>query len=467
MILDIPNRKCLFFDEHVAGTITVPTAPLSLWLDIAITGDNDYTSFPIVSQEITQLVSQTPEKSIYSFNYPLRYPNKKLVAPRVVFRAYTKAVESSLATTTDVLPDFKPVSEQNLFLELKISDKPLLLSLVAQRPVKNQQKEEVIVDSCTVNLPIYSSLVIRLKSTKPAGKHSELLASFNVELSEQLNRMDVFSVELRQFSVKFHGKIIDLNGNLQFPLNFEQFESILLNYKLINDNPDDMVKQLSVNLQFTVENGGGKSNLIETIWSPFVDFNLVAPPISSSLKTTNHNKKKTIPSSHTKAASSPLLLSAIKRPTVSSSITVNLANANSNSLLGLKLTFIGQLCIEVGQVVRWKIQAINNSSTQFNISMVIQNNNFMTSVPTQRPMTPVAKLQVYGAYRSIQSNKNGVLVLDNDVRIGPMAPNTVFETEISIMGVYRGIHSLEGLNVFEIGTGDGLEFGKLVEVIVV
>lgn len=466
MILDIPNRTCLFFDEHVTGTITVLTSPASLWLDITITGDNDYASFPIVTKQVTELVSTTAEKSVYKFTYPLRYPNKKLVAPQVVFRAYTKETESAQATSSDILPVFEPVFERNLLLELKISDKPLRLASTAKSTSVGVESTETIVESCVLSLPIFSSLVIRLKSTKPAGKNSELLTSFNIELSDLLNRMDLLSVQLQRFSVKFHGQIVDLNENIEFPLKFEQFESILLNYKLVNDGLDDTLKQLSVNLQFTVENGIWKSNIIETIWSPFVDFNLVAPPISSSLKTTQA-KKKPVVSNYSKAASSPLLLSAYKRSTVSSSITVNLANLNSQNLLGLRLTFIGQLCIEVGQIARWKIQAINNSSSPLNVSMVIQNSNVMTSVPIQKLLTPVAKLQVYGAYKALQSNKNGVLVLDNDVRIGPMAPNTVFETEINIMGLSRGIYNLDGLNVFDVSTGDGLDFGKLVEVIVV
>lgn len=59
------------------------------------------------------------------------------------------------------------------------------------------------------------------------------------------------------------------------------------------------------------------------------------------------------------------------------------------------------------------------------------------------------------------------MILNNDIRIGPLDPNTVFETEIQLVGISKGIFNLDGVKVFDINSGDGLDFGKLLEVFVV
>ena len=46
---------------------------------------------------------------------------------------------------------------------------------------------------------------------------------------------------------------------------------------------------------------------------------------------------------------------------------------NNSSLTGLRLTFVGKLDIKLGEVVNWKIQAINNSMSRLNLSLLVQN----------------------------------------------------------------------------------------------
>ena len=58
------------------------------------------------------------------------------------------------------------------------------------------------------------------------------------------------------------------------------------------------------------------------------------------------------------------------------------------------------------------------------------------------------------------------LILNNDIRMGPLDPNAVFETEIQLI-VSKGIFNLDGVKVFDMNSGDGIDFGKLVEVFVI
>ena len=66
----------------------------------------------------------------------------------------------------------------------------------------------------------------------------------------------------------------------------------------------------------------------------------------------------------------------------------------------------------------------------------------------------------------MKPRSGGVVFLENDIRLGPLETNNVMETSIQLMGIARGIHNLEGIKVFDTNTGDGLDFGKLVQVFV-
>lgn len=174
-----------------------------------------------------------------------------------------------------------------------------------------------------------------------------------------------------------------------------------------------------------------------------------------------------------------------------SSVTVNLTMGNNSSLTGLRLTFVGKLDIKLGEVVNWKIQAINNSMSRLNLSLLVQNpinfnpvysgtnittNNFSSSNLLNNnggirnnDVIIYNRVQLYSLYNSLKVNGDGegILILNNDIRMGPLDPNAVFETEIQLIGVSKGIFNLDGVKVFDMNSGDGIDFGKLVEVFVI
>ncbi|KAK7678640.1 hypothetical protein QCA50_018367 [Cerrena zonata] len=127
-----------------------------------------------------------------------------------------------------------------------------------------------------------------------------------------------------------------------------------------------------------------------------------------------------------------------------SSVTVNLTTNNNSTLAGLKLTFKGKLNVSLGEIITWKLQAINNSPNKLNLSLIVQNPINFNPLDT-----------------------NGIIILDNDVRIGPIDSHSVFETDIKLIGISKGIYNLDGIKIFDISSGDGIDFGKLVEVFVV
>lgn len=331
------------------------------------------------------------------------------------------------------------------------------------------------------------------------------------------------------FDIEFTGKVVDMNQGIfgSKNIHFQVGESVNFNYKLVNNESDDQLKQVNVNLQLKIlkEQENFQSKRIETVWSPFIDFNLVAPPINNSLKSTHFNnpmqsqvfsKKRNggnnlvgNTSNFKKYGSTGSIPMNYKRLASTSSMMVNL-NSNNNSatnFYGLRLTFNGKLNIKIGEVSNWKLQAINESPNTLNLSMILQNQQprqhhhtphhtpqigarqnpqmsqaqFQSQAqlngsqaqlePTPNPsgqhtLTLENKYYLYNLYKSMRLPNQGVIILNNDVRLGPLGPNCVFETEINILGISKGVFSLDGLNIFDLDTGDGLDFGKLVEVFV-
>lgn len=246
-------------------------------------------------------------------------------------------------------------------------------------------------------------------------------------------------------------------------------------------------------------------------WSPSLDFSLIAPPINNCLKTTSTNSPSLsqvnyqslkVPRksnfykiknalSGSLLAGSPVLTSTnLTQPSKklgfpplksASSVMVNLTTSNTSTLSGLKLTFQGKLTLKLGEITTWKLQAINNSTYRLNLSLLAQNSSnsngqkafnayasaASSADKTQDKFTIYNRSLLFNTYQSMKANMSGVLTLDNDIRIGPIDPGNVYETTIRLIGISPGIYNLDGIKLFDVGSGDGLDFGKLVEVFVV
>lgn len=173
------------------------------------------------------------------------------------------------------------------------------------------------------------------------------------------------------------------------------------------------------------------------------------------------------------------------------SVTLNLASTTNSSLSGLKLVFIGDLIIELGKVVTWKVQAINKSGRQLNLSLMVKNLKRLTAASLygissgsglassssnvlsadddklKVNVSVHSRTQLHHQYNQLKLEQGGVVFLTNDVRLGPIEPNQVFESEILLIGISSGIYNLDGLRVFDMNTGDGIDFGRLLEVFII
>lgn len=509
---------------------------------------------------------------IWRFEIPVSYPKRKFADPKLLVSCILhdnsgKEVESKLTHVIPepaelILPDYIPGHNRNLLSELngpnQISELSSLIEtrnsgssnpspeLPQEIQIKTVNVSENVLKS-SISIPVSVSLVIKLKSTKAAGRNNMLLATLNIESSEELNRL----LENDQMKDSYHFKILSLTMDFKFgvikelntesyeyPLIFKSNDSINLTYKLLNNEYlDKELKNIENNSQYSKPIGitlvlqvqkliprlneyVDVSNIITTKWTPYLDFGIIAPPINNSLKTsTNYSHSQTQPglvapskvpntrksammNSLYKASpngivptsavsvnlNNPIALKKVQKPlgTSSSSVTVNLTTSSNSTLSGLKLTFQGKINLKLGEILSWKVQAINNSMNRLNLSLIVQNplnfnptynsnasqnnNSSSNMLNTDAEINDVViynKLQLYSSYNSLKLNTNGIIILNNDIRIGPLDSNTVFETEIKLIGLSKGIFNLDGIKIFDINSGDGLDFGKLVEVFVI
>ncbi|RCK60751.1 Trafficking protein particle complex II-specific subunit 65 [Candida viswanathii] len=560
-------RNIVFFDEHITGYVifegSLDQHQDFVRLDVAILPldileEADPLSYASAESKIQVVLGQesvvhtSDSAHIWKFEIPVSYPRKRLNNPQLYVgcalidaKGETQVTEEETQEVVEpmeeTLPNYFPCMKRNLLSELNHQldyiEVPATTTDESLLTVQEKFISEKTVVLSSISVPVTISLVIKLKSTKPAGRNNMLLATLNIECSEELAKeknVENFYFDILDLKVGFKsGSVQPIS--LLIPTRIDHSDSLNLAYKFTNyevDSKDsNSSKPIHISLTLQVQEKIDDellniSNIIQTEWSPYLDFGLIAPPINNALKTSHTNslshvqtqgsalpitstrqkaimnniyKLKTASmSSANNVSNGGSSVRRMKQPLVhpsgrSSSVTVNLTSANNSSLSGLKLTFIGKLDIKLGEVVHWKIQAINNSPNRLNLSLLVQNpinfnpvysgsntttNNFSSSnllhnvgrVNSRGDVIIYNKLQLYALYNSLKvdgEGGEGVLILNNDIRIGPLDPNTVFETDIQLVGISKGIFNLDGVKVFDINSGDGIDFGKLVEVFVV
>lgn len=433
-------------------------------------------------------------------------------------------------------------------------------------------------------LPVQLALMMKLKSTKPGGRNDILLSSLSIEASEDLLG---FAAEKRYANLLFSilslsvdlpsGKVTKLSC-MDLPARFGIHDVTSITYRLVNNVENQLKNEqpettqpFYITLEFQLENLNGSvyeqiGSKILSSWTPILDFGLMAPPISNSLKSSSNishsqmqlqfqtpQRLRSSQSLHKKAylstptfnsspnvpyinapgtptskltfaipqrvklpnpapgrtqlanaltqvgQSQPVMgKSAAKRnfrsllsqqpPMSSSAVTVNLTTTNNTSLSGLRLTFLGKLDVELGKIATLSIQAINLSQRTLHLSLIVKNplkfnpvystnygatssvslSNVLSVKETNLLKVLVHNRQLlYNQYHQNKLETCGVIMLTNDVRLGPVEPNAVFESEFDIIGISKGVFSLQGLKIFDISTGDGIDFGKLMEVFVI
>lgn len=479
----------------------------------------------------TSVVWHGEGTTIWNFNLPtIQPPSKRTSGPYLLLSCrFAESVDSdqrhSGIMEDIVLPDYKPNVQ-----DLEYGNNTMHTLSKVETTINETKSSNVTCDvTADLRISIIMALIIKMKSTKPSGRNGMLLVALTIERSEEMATAhkgdeDALFFHITSFELTSENGALPPMNEL-FPLRMGFNDSVNVVYKLDNNEQAgrEASKQVSITTNLTIQkqendNFMDISNPIRTNWRPYLDLGLIAPPINNALKTNNNSPhlqsqmsnsangsnirqramlnnvykmdSPTFSSLNTNLAGSTGKRGKLFVTRESSSVTVNLSTNVNSSLAGLRLTFIGGLDMKQGVVTKWRMQAINNSINRLNLSLLVQNpinfnpiysntapnNNFSSSnllnnSNTQNSQEVIIynKAQLYSLYNTLKVNSeaNGVVILNNDIRIGPLEPQTLFETSLNLIGNTKGIFSLDGLKIFDLATGDGLDFGKLIEVFVV
>ncbi|CAN3372760.1 hypothetical protein DIURU_004751 [Diutina rugosa] len=445
-------RAICFFDERVTGYVVshgpvLPQARVSVAVSIVPhdridafkQANGDFPdAFSVHDAVLTEAEPRDDGTTVYPFSFTITYPRTKFDNPHVVVMAQMVEEEEILSPQAN-LPDLEPRS-RNLLAELNHQYlSAAIYETGGPLPPVNTIRANPRAQVHWV-APVNVALSLKLKTMKAAGRNSMLLASLTLA-----SDLDGFKIVINDMSVDFkHGSVSRIYPQ-PWPVTFASGDNINFTYCLTNEEELD-TKHILIKLKSEVHQQidnewTAVSGDITTSWTPLVDFCIIAPPINHLLRTA---VKKKI------------------RPKKTNTVTVNLSV--NNILSGLRLTFNGRPTIEMGDVAVWRLQAVNNSPNRITLSLLVQQKQF--SLPVGADPEACDNTQLSLAYQAPKP-QTGVVVLDNGLRIGPLDPNSVYDTDIRLFGVSRGIHNLEGVKIFDVHSGEGLDFGKLVEVYVV
>ncbi|KAA8909046.1 hypothetical protein TRICI_004666 [Trichomonascus ciferrii] len=475
------------------------------------------------SQIVTHenLIRKATNVAIWKVNVPVDHPRTRLISPHAMIDAVvnithemTDGLEASKQSedTSFYLDEFRPVQEINLFEALghDANLNQLHSNLSASRVATSENNspkplpkeppqqgeddyptnyEKLTKLAAAVKLPVYPALNLRLRCTKATGIQDNLVAVLSLSSSDNAK------VDVLVKSVKFDlvGGTSTPLGPRDFPLPLSPGEDCMLSYTLSHsdvflltqEQAGSRVKPVSIvveSIPVLYENEGP---VITTKWDTTVDFDISSvPPKESATASTAVLTQPPPPPPPPPPSHSPLTGMGITAPTpsfkklaklgrTSSSSSVPTLNRTSTStklqqLSGLTLSFSGPSAVKVSETFRWKIFAVNKSQAVRHLALYVHPSDKMEkNLPKNTDLYPVIdRTSLRRMYQASSLGSVGIICLANDIRLGPLYPQACFETEINLLALSAGVHSLEGLTIVDQATGDSFDCGRLLEVVV-
>ncbi|ODV60484.1 Trs65p ASCRUDRAFT_26876, partial [Ascoidea rubescens DSM 1968] len=539
------SRKIAFFDEFIAGYVVLANShsaadnsnyfaaisELLLSLDLYVHPSSDNYNEPLDSKNRNyhiknyQLASDKNDDdaddekslliSVWKFKLPIAYPKRKISLPEIqisISLTYQPNLLCNPHTPSIIDKENDDTLTKTDSIESRIRKNSLSESSKEIKKIpqtKNKVKNTTL--SAKILLPVFPVLNMKLRCTKAAGKNDKLLATLDIEASKELNKINT-SLDIFDIALDFPSGSINplLPASLKtFPIDLKSNDAINFPYELTNSfiNDNDSKKQIIVNIVSipkSKKNHKYLANKIITKWSTLVDFAIIAPPTNSTLVKSSNISQQGVINYNSRIFSlsnlpnannnlKPSHQSQISRlkslRTASSSLNINIPRNSKSILNGLILSFNGTTNTHIGEVFKWKIQAINKSHNLLNLSLYIQpkdsanlltlnlNSNLQNTLSKiklqhhhniyNNNMIIIPPNQLVKAFNQTKLSPRGIICLANDVKIGPLEPFQVFETEIHLIAIEKGIFSLQGVKIFDVNTGESFDCGRLLEVVVV
>ncbi|CAN6602241.1 hypothetical protein TRVA0_002S00870 [Trichomonascus vanleenenianus] len=349
---------------------------------------------------------------------------------------------------------------------------------VATQEANEHQYQKLSKLSCELEMPVFPVINLKLRCTKAAGIQDSVIAIVEISCSESAHT----AVKLTKAFIELQGGSATLLGVLSFPLILQPGESCSVSFNLYHsdvvliskDQPTSKVKPISINVECNPlvtepkdqEEGDKSLPVIITKWDTIIDFDMVSGhvPAPPPLK-----EQPAHPSHVAPGTPSVRKLMKLSRNSSSSSLPASArVNKTWQSLNGLTISFSGPSAVKVGQSFKWTVFAVNKAQATRNLSLYIQPvEKADRTLPRNTELHPVIyrsalkKMHQYAIVGSI-----GIVSLVNDIRIGPLYSQACYETEITMLAMTPGVHTLEGVTVFDQSTGESYDVGRLLEVVI-
>lgn len=151
-------------------------------------------------------------------------------------------------------------------------------------------------------------------------------------------------------------------------------------------------------------------------------------------------------------------------------------NTTQSSQRGLVITVSGPTKVKLGEKFRWKIQLLNKSSDKMDLILYVQNSikkEYEKTVPPI-PIQSVNKDDVVPLFTNNQLvrsfyykfNRAGLVSLTNNLRVS-LEYGNLYEYELELISVERGMFNIYDFKVLDIASGDIFECNRLLDVMVI
>lgn len=151
-------------------------------------------------------------------------------------------------------------------------------------------------------------------------------------------------------------------------------------------------------------------------------------------------------------------------------------NTTQSFQRGLVITVSGPTKVKLGEKFRWKIQLLNKSSDKMDLILYVQNSikkEYEKTVPPI-PIQSVNKNDVVPLFTNNQLvrsfyykfNRAGLVSLTNNLRVS-LEYGNLYEYELELISVERGMFNIYDFKVLDIASGDIFECNRLLDVMVI
>ncbi|ODV87849.1 hypothetical protein CANARDRAFT_5162 [[Candida] arabinofermentans NRRL YB-2248] len=438
------SKSIAYFDEAVKiYVITHEEGDISdLNLDVIYSTRNKKT------YKLTNLIFEDSSISVWEFETMIT-PDK--LSNELIFKVYYNKV----------------LQQDNNHLEnLKLVDS---LMLAGSKLSKLEKHGQLISHSKSVRIsPIFQMKFKTIKTEK-------ILTSLELNLSGVIRDLG-YEVVISSISIRVQNCDIAQYSKIDYPLTLPATSTLNLTYKLSN-NDSKHIKPIVVTINSTIN--GDKS--VATRWITNIDFQS-SPAIQS--------QSPFVPAPHSatpspnpnaylqhkvRSTNSALALSKRASSRMHSTSSVTLNNAPKRNL---HISISGQTKVKLGEIFRWKLQLINKSNENMNLILYIQSSITKTyeksvpPIPMQHSNAnsgdPIPLYSIAQLVKSFYNKMNtiGLISLTNNVKIN-LESGQLFETELELIGIEKGLVNLRDFKVLEINSGEVFECGKLLDVLVV